>query len=565
MAHVLETLRNERTVVRRLRVRGGAGVRDSGSRIAQALAASALRPATFPPSAILCVRRLVDPAPGHLVRRLAVRPSPEWELAVRDRLTQLWRDAARPAHGPVPPNAEAVWFADRAELLACFAADWRDGGLRAHWWWDGTDRIAAPLGSATAPLVRVWIEHADAVPAAVACLAESGRAAWVISALTDAEAQAITRAVAARFAIRLPGGNSASATIEPLSTPLPVDELGQRASAASAVDTGPGWAAVVREAYDPAIGPELRRLLVTALLLHRAPGVVRASHFASSLVAWERTIERGARPLGAEPASASVPMNARGPDQPELPERPRDKSDENRPAAVDAHPATAVDADDSRCSEPATLGSGSPMGAHSDDVFESVTVVQTSYGGVLYLVNVALALGLYGDFTAPAHANLSLPLWDFLAIGGGYLVGDRFESDPLAVLLARLADRPANEHPGARFEPDDEWRVPPDWLELFPQQEVREWSAQGQTAVDRWTRRIMPYMEVRLRRALGTSPNDDVGHLVCAHDARIHVSALRVDVYLGLADLPIAVRLAGLDRNPGWVPSAGRSITFHYE
>ena len=533
---MLETLSNERTVVRRLRVRGGARVRDSGSRIALALAASALRPPAFPLSAILCVRRLIDPAPGHLVRRLAVRPSAQWELAVRDRLTQLWRDAARPALGPVPPSAEAVWFADRAELLACLAADWRDGALRAHWWWDGAESIGSPLGSTTAALVRVWVEHADAAPAAIAHLAESGRAASVLAALTDSDAQVIMDAIALRFAVHLPGGSSTSVTTEHLRMPGSGDELEQRTSAASGDETAPSWAAVVREAHDPAIGAAHRRLLAVALLVHRAPSAVRASHFASSLVAWERTIERGVQPADAERPSVGAPMSARGPDQPASSERSREHGDENLPVVVRAEPSTAVGAGDSRCSEAASSGSIEPVVAFPNDASEPVTVVQTSYGGVLYLVNVALALGLYGDFTTPAHANIALPLWDFLAIGGEYLVGDQFESDPLAALLARLADRPASERPGARFEPDAEW-----------------------------TQRLMPYIEARLRRALGADGSDDVGRLVCAHDARIHVSTLRVDVYLGLADLPIAVRLAGLDRNPGWVPSAGRTITFHYE
>jgi hypothetical protein len=31
-----------------------------------------------------------------------------------------------------------------------------------------------------------------------------------------------------------------------------------------------------------------------------------------------------------------------------------------------------------------------------------------------------------------------------------------------------------------------------------------------------------------------------------------------------LATLPIELRIAGLDRDPGWIPSAGRSISFHF-
>ena len=36
-------------------------------------------------------------------------------------------------------------------------------------------------------------------------------------------------------------------------------------------------------------------------------------------------------------------------------------------------------------------------------------------------------------------------------------------------------------------------------------------------------------------------------------------------VRLPLAELPIAIRLAGLDRDPGWIPAAGRSVAFHFE
>jgi hypothetical protein len=45
----------------------------------------------------------------------------------------------------------------------------------------------------------------------------------------------------------------------------------------------------------------------------------------------------------------------------------------------------------------------------------------------------------------------------------------------------------------------------------------------------------------------------------------VHVTATHVDVMLSLADLPIAIRFAGLDRNPGWIPAAGRYLAFHFE
>jgi hypothetical protein len=40
--------------------------------------------------------------------------------------------------------------------------------------------------------------------------------------------------------------------------------------------------------------------------------------------------------------------------------------------------------------------------------------------------------------------------------------------------------------------------------------------------------------------------------------------AAGVDVHLGLDDLPISLRVAGLDRDPGWIPAAGRSVRLHF-
>jgi hypothetical protein len=74
----------------------------------------------------------------------------------------------------------------------------------------------------------------------------------------------------------------------------------------------------------------------------------------------------------------------------------------------------------------------------------------------------------------------------------------------------------------------------------------------------------MPYVRARLVRALGLESPAESGQLLCARHARVFVTAARLDVYLALAELPIAVRLAGLDRDPGWVPAAGRFLAFHF-
>ena len=44
----------------------------------------------------------------------------------------------------------------------------------------------------------------------------------------------------------------------------------------------------------------------------------------------------------------------------------------------------------------------------------------------------------------------------------------------------------------------------------------------------------------------------------------VRVTSTHVDVVLGLDDVDLAARMAGLDRDPGWVPLLGRIVLFHF-
>ena len=83
--------------------------------------------------------------------------------------------------------------------------------------------------------------------------------------------------------------------------------------------------------------------------------------------------------------------------------------------------------------------------------------------------------------------------------------------------------------------------------------------------LDHWLARILPYVRARLARALGTTDEVSAGRRLCGTPAQVDVTATHLDVRISLAELPIEVRLAGLDRDPGWVPAAGRYVAFHFE
>jgi hypothetical protein len=47
--------------------------------------------------------------------------------------------------------------------------------------------------------------------------------------------------------------------------------------------------------------------------------------------------------------------------------------------------------------------------------------------------------------------------------------------------------------------------------------------------------------------------------------ARLQDSGERIDLHFALAALPLPLRLAGLDRDPGWIAAAGADLRFHFD
>lgn len=247
--------------------------------------------------------------------------------------------------------------------------------------------------------------------------------------------------------------------------------------------------------------------------------------------------------------------------------------------------------------------------------------IDTGFGGVFYLLNVALSLDLYGDFTSPRTPGIALSPWDWLTMIGRAWFGASFSGDPLDLLLAQLAGRDADRPPGADFAPGRESSMPDAWLRPWGQidrlgyradaERLRIWHPQGFVVFDQprdrdrapaaqaadlcatrehlrgatlqriarlpsqtrsrqpaqtWFDRLQLYLRVRIARALGLDAHDaDLPTQVCRHPARVRCDLTHIDVHLSLATLPLSLRIAGLDRDPGWIPAAGRSVRFHFD
>jgi hypothetical protein len=162
--------------------------------------------------------------------------------------------------------------------------------------------------------------------------------------------------------------------------------------------------------------------------------------------------------------------------------------------------------------------------------------IDTQFGGLFYLLNAALALEIYGDFAAPRTLGLALSPWDWLAMVGCAWFDDKIVTDPVWGVLADLAGRTVDELPGRDFQPPSD-----DWFAVH-----------------------LTMLRARIALAVNPTESDDIPALVCRHEAGIEITPGMVHVHLALRDLPLSIRIAGLDRDPGWIPAAGRDVRFHF-
>jgi len=294
------------------------------------------------------------------------------------------------------------------------------------------------------------------------------------------------------------------------------------------------------------------------------------------------------------------------------------------PAVVTAVTAAASDAlEPAATTEPVRLEASTdvepaPRESTPQTAFNAGGVqIDSDYGGLLYLLNAALALKLYGDFSMPRARGLALSPWNWLALIGEAWFGAEFRRDPLWRLLADLAGRKPQQAPAYGFVAPLDWAIDEAWLQPWDAADtvayhagtrrLRLWHPQGFVLADlprrtastpavqaadwcaeraglktarlvrmprlpapsprqrnrRWLQYLLSYLEARLARALAAG-DSDIPTLVCRHRAQLHCNLVDVEVRLSLDALPLCLRLAGLDRDPGWIPAAGRSVRFRF-
>src|SRR5581483_3268495 len=222
------------------------------------------------------------------------------------------------------------------------------------------------------------------------------------------------------------------------------------------------WLPWVPESTEHNLSPEQQALLGISLMLTRAPATVRTASFAQSITHWYGTDQHAASPYPT-PTPTNTPSDLPLPPPPRVPVKGTPTMDESAPMEPSSMVGVPL---------AGTLGTGLGYLAAEREI-------ETAYGGIFYLINLALFLNLYGDFTTPLQPGIALPIWDFVALLGQQMLGEHIVADPVWPLLAQLTARPVEEAPGRYFEPPEHWHIPPAWLSAFPEEAVWHWSIEN--------------------------------------------------------------------------------------
>ena len=146
-----------------------------------------------PPSEILIIRKLHDPAPGALASRGQKNVLPKWEQAAAAAISGFRDRASRPRPGMFDDTYDAVIFADEAEMIACIA-ERVAAGRGTAWWARAFMRKMRPGHS----LGGLLTDQAHLVSPILTHLIARGTASAVLHALTPTDIDAIVHILGLR-------------------------------------------------------------------------------------------------------------------------------------------------------------------------------------------------------------------------------------------------------------------------------------------------------------------------------------------------------------------------------
>jgi hypothetical protein len=479
------------------------------------------------------------------------------------KLEQLTRGAVYPARQMVPANAEAVVFADRAELLACLAEDLVSGNLALRWWWG----LFLGTGDREAEVFKAFYQAPEYIPSTLQTLLIKGHAISIMQRWTLEQTRALTVLMVRKFAL-----HACVSIVEQLGEALETSAVSTSTSQISqgyfvqASQEAP-WQIWLGN-FIPELAIESELLLGIALSLQCLPAVARSNAFAHAVKQWitarkteialrhqlpERDkLEKSVLIKSVSNINASTSTGqttcvlnvnaATHPDAGLLPE-PAVSVPQAQRARVVAKPAMTVGTqiekpasyEQDKLFNQTSVAFGERSVTQQEMLFNRSTAeygpaVVTEWGGIFYLANLALYLKIFDE-----DAQKPQPAF-------------------FAFLVKVARDLLHNQIDPQILDKDPIW----DFLDGLAM-------AGTDLVTPESHHELRSTIQKRLTHALGIKDANTAALLLLRHHARVHLTPTHIDVVLSLQQIPIVIRLAGLDRDPGWVSAAGRFIAFHFE
>lgn len=295
---------------------------------------------------------------------------------------------------------------------------------------------------------------------------------------------------------------------------------------------------------------------------------------------------------------------------------------DNRAArAADAPAQSAPDGPEPAAAEaPAPEGPRAETPTHQGlnlpDTGAAEDGIETAFGGIFYLINLFEAVDIPDALDPDWRTSERLSPWDLLCAVAQALLADPDglpPPDPVWEALAALSGRAQRAPLGAALTSPPRYRIPPRLAERLCSVDepvpwarrdgrIRSWTRDGVVLADgvdtppdtresargprrrtRWSDRARPlplgagldiapalrhllgFLVPALRACLADLTGSDGPEEILALPARLYPGPSHVDLQAPVDAISLPLRLAGLDRDPGWLPGWGRVVTFHFD
>ncbi|HEV7589223.1 MAG TPA: hypothetical protein VGO40_14000 [Longimicrobium sp.] len=446
----------------------------------------------------------------------------------------LWRAGDAPSPAAAADEAAGALAAEPTLAVAALAAVARAGLLASL-----APRIPADR----------WIEVARAALGAAGVSASA--AAAILAPASPARPSLPPRADGEPVASAVvPAGDDGDAVVDDGDADAAGHPAGHP-SGSAARRIARGSAILAAAAHVPA---GARRALCALAVLEAEPGALRRPSAAALVEALARevgddddarAVPRAHAETAGEREGTGVRRPVRYAPDPEADPADGDASRDRDPRSADGSPRTRgeragrgdADASPSAANDvadPAEVGEDAPLA-------DPRASGETRWGGLLFLLHLVEDLGLPEEVDAsPVFAERTLR-WVLSRVAAALLGLDAGE--PAALAFAGLGPDRAPPTRGEPAATEDEAR-----------------------AVDGIAARLAAALHLRLGGDPADGPRAATAAVLrsCRRRATVHADPGWIDVRLGLDEVSVEVRRAGLDLDPGWLPWLGVAVRFVY-